>query len=764
MKFVPSVGPRLFGLYGLVLAVLFFTPLAWGEDYFRVSPGPLNEGHAAYDNPDGCPKCHEQGKGVTPGKCLSCHGAVQHKGGLHTTFGGKACISCHTEHKGRAVNIIEWNGVGGKDTFKHELTGFSLGNYHGQVACARCHVKRLRTGRVSYLGTSRDCQSCHANAHGFTRPELSQKCEVCHQPGQSLIGHVLRSWQSQHGQYSKLNFVGKHLDQACVNCHKGGMMAGRGAPRTCGECHVPSHPVVARTRNCEECHAQNADFHRAKVKHEEFGFPLAGRHAQANCGACHLRGKKVGPGLTPSKACTSCHVAKHPVVQATANCVSCHASGGSFKGAHIDHARFGFGLFGKHTKRPCVSCHKTNAKTGYRDGACFSCHTHKNVHQGQYNDKPCSNCHVEGGKRKYSFDHDKDTRFPLIGFHGEAKIKNDCVLCHPGRIYRTGTLGCGDCHGDKHNGQLGKDCEKCHSPLLHFNAPRSKSFAHNAYPLEGKHKTIPCVSCHTDSNYKLGKRACLDCHQKDDKHQGRLGKSCDRCHGVDTFKPASKFSHDRMTKFARNGAHGQVACPLCHQARVEKNPPLSVAAWKQLSAAELTLDPLFPIRGKRCNDCHADPHAGNYGVACEGCHGTSDFHKIAGGSGKTIRPRDHGGSWLRRHTTLPDNDADLGAEGRTCASCHGSPACTNCHRTNAPRSHTALWRVRTHGAAASFDPNACSTCHRAASCIQCHQRTPPLNHRGAWRQYHGFAAGGVSDSNCFVCHRRADCTICHRGR
>lgn len=764
MSVKSSTKHRLLEWCCLLLAVLLGTSLAWGEDYFRVAPGPLNEGHAAYDNPDGCPKCHEQGKGVTNQKCLSCHGAVQHKGGLHTTFGGKACITCHTEHKGRAFNIIDWKAVGGRDTIKHDQTGFSLANHHAQVACAKCHIKRLRTGRVSYLGLSKDCQSCHANVHGFTRPELSQKCEICHQPGQSLGGQMLRNWQSQHAQYSKLKLDGKHLNQSCVNCHKGGKMGGHGTPRSCAECHVPSHPIANATHNCEGCHAQSASFHGAKVKHEAFGFALTGKHARASCGACHRRGNQAGPGRSVSKACTACHIAKHPVVKETANCVRCHPSGGSFKGAKIDHAKFGLGLFGKHTKIPCVSCHKTNAKPTYRDGACISCHQHKNAHQGQYNDTPCSNCHVEGGKRPQPFDHDKDTRFPLIGFHGEAKIKNDCELCHPGRIYRTGKLGCGACHGDKHNGQLGQDCEKCHSPLLHFNAPRSKNFDHKSYPLEGKHKTIPCVSCHVNSNYKLGKKSCVDCHQKDDKHQGKVGKGCDKCHDAVTFKQAPKFSHDRMTRFVRNGAHRQVACALCHQPRSAKNAPLGLAEWKRQLPASLSMDLQFRVRGNRCNECHSDPHAGNYGSDCEACHNTRDFSRISGGAGKTIRPKDHGGSWLRRHTTLPENDGELGAEKRACASCHGAPTCTHCHRTQPPRSHTALWRVRTHGAAASFDPNACSTCHRAASCIQCHRRTPPLNHRGAWRQNHGFAAGGVAGNNCFVCHRRSDCTICHRGR
>ncbi|HEY5961026.1 MAG TPA: hypothetical protein VIV60_30930, partial [Polyangiaceae bacterium] len=118
-----------------------FSSAAHAQGFFRVSPGPLNEGHAVYDHSEGCQKCHESGQGVTNPKCLACHVAVQHTGGLHPTFGGKPCITCHVEHKGRAFNIIEWKSVGGRDTFKHELTGFVLTNHHAEVACTKCHVK-----------------------------------------------------------------------------------------------------------------------------------------------------------------------------------------------------------------------------------------------------------------------------------------------------------------------------------------------------------------------------------------------------------------------------------------------------------------------------------------------------------------------------------------------------------------------------------------------------------------------------------------------
>src|SRR5512145_2752041 len=328
MKYPKPRTVRLFELCCLAVAVLLVTSFAAAQGYFRVSPGPLNEGHAAYDHSDGCPKCHESGQGVTNQKCLSCHGAVQHSGGLHKTFGGKSCIACHPEHKGRAANIIDWSSVGGRDAFKHQLTGFSLTEHHGQVACTKCHVKRLKTGRISYVGVSRDCQSCHASVHGFRHAELAQKCENCHKPGQSLKGQTLRSWSGQHAQYSKLKLEGAHTSQPCVRCHENGKMGGRAAPRGCADCHAPTHPASSPVQNCVECHSQSGSFKGAKIQHNRFGFALSGKHARVGCAACHRRGAKSGPGRTVSKACVDCHTATHPVAKATRNCVVCHASGG----------------------------------------------------------------------------------------------------------------------------------------------------------------------------------------------------------------------------------------------------------------------------------------------------------------------------------------------------------------------------------------------------------------------------------------------------
>ncbi len=674
---------------GWTLAVLAVLVAPWvlaESSFFRVSPGPLSESHAELDNSEACSKCHEANKGVTNAKCLDCHKTLRdrigRKQGLHATFSGN-CIRCHPGHKGRTTSIVDWNHVGGQQNFRHELTGFPLTNYHGQVACTACHTKRLKSGRISYLGLTPDCAGCHRDVHKLTQPELAKKCEQCHGAGKVNRGMRLDAWERQHQEVSRVTFTGKHLQQPCTKCHAKAEFAARTPPRGCVDCHRPKHPAKGEA----------------------------------------------------------------------ANCVACHKAGEPWKSATIDHRRFGFPLLGKHQTVPCQRCHPGGAVVDYAAGACTSCHQHREVHKRQFADKSCLSCHVEGGKRTRPFDHNQDTRFRLLGFHAKPALRAKCVACHPQAIYRTNKLGCADCHKDKHKGQSGPDCTRCHSVTQKWKDARYAK-PHLKFPLEGLHRQAKCEGCHPGSKYKLGDVRCVDCHRKSDPHKGKLGDACEKCHTP--AKGAPKFKHETMTRFARAGAHLGVPCTFCHRAPPAAPPEVG---WTRRATAS-QLDRQFPLMGKACADCHADPHKGSAGKECQQCHELTSFRALSG-EARAMRPGDHDRGWLRRHTNLPFEDDDLNAEGRACARCHGSPTCDRCHRTAAPKSHTALWRLRAHGTAAAFDPDSCRVCHVTGTCVQCHKTTAPLNHRGAWGTLHGYAAGTLADSNCYTCHSRAECRECH---
>jgi hypothetical protein len=662
-------------------------PWVRGESsFFRVAPGPLSESHAELDTSESCAKCHEPNQGVTNAKCLDCHKVLRNrmakKLGLHATFSGR-CIQCHPGHKGRTTSIIDWNHVGGQQTFKHDLTEFPLTNQHAQLACTACHTKRMKSGRLSYLGLQSDCQSCHKGVHRFSKPDLVKQCDACHPAGKANKGMRLSEWSDQHYARTKLLFLGKHAELVCTKCHPKGDMAGRTPPRSCMDCHRPNHPTPASLGDCTQC----------------------------------------------------------------------HKAGQPWKEANVDHRRFGFALLGKHAKLDCKRCHPRGFEPSYSDNGCANCHQHRDVHKRQFADKRCDACHIEGGKRTLPFDHNKDTRYALLGFHAEPAVRNKCASCHPQGIYRTDKLQCTSCHQDKHKGQSGNECTKCHSVTQRWKDARYAK-PHTKFPLEGLHRKVKCQSCHPASKYQLGDVGCIDCHAKTDPHQGKLGTACEKCHIP--ARGAPKFNHERMTNFVRLGAHLKVDCVFCHQPRPERPPP---AGWTRTTHPP-SLDRKFPVMGKRCADCHEDPHKGASGPDCQRCHGTSTFDVLSADA-RRVRPIDHNGGWLGKHATLPFDDNDLAAEGRACGRCHGAPTCDRCHRTSPPRSHTAAWRLRGHGVAAAFDSEGCRTCHLTGTCVECHRTTRPLNHRGAWSTLHGYAAGTFADNNCYVCHSRGECQGCH---
>jgi len=90
--------------------------------FFRGAPGPLNESHAAYDNSNGCPKCHEANHGVTDAKCLDLPQALSAEGWPNARSARefhRDVPALPSSAQGREFNIIDWKHAGGHETFNH---------------------------------------------------------------------------------------------------------------------------------------------------------------------------------------------------------------------------------------------------------------------------------------------------------------------------------------------------------------------------------------------------------------------------------------------------------------------------------------------------------------------------------------------------------------------------------------------------------------------------------------------------------------------
>ena len=246
-------------------------------------------------------------------------------------------------------------------------------------------------------------------------------------------------------------------------------------------------------------------------------------------------------------------------------------------------------------------------------------------------------------------------------------------------------------------------------------------------PAEFSHKVhvkaadLECGACHVTkpAGMELRTKNCAMCHD-DETPVWRLEPKAKRLQ--------AKFDHQ---------AHAEAGeCLDCHPAVMK---PKNTRGRPML-------------RVEDCGACHRKTEAEVVEANCGACH-ASDARKIV--------PADHQAGWMSRHGA-ESQDRVFDEHGRDCKACHGQDACTSCHRTRKPASHTGLWRVRLHGQEASWDRDSCKTCHETNTCTRCHQSTRPMNHSAAWRSQHGLAAETTGNESCTVCHRASQCAACHR--
>src|SRR5205085_1150970 len=237
--------------------------------------------------------------------------------------------------------------------------------------------------------------------------------------------------------------------------------------------------------------------------------------AEAPCAACHFGNRYKG---TP-KECVSCHEPDdvHHGERGT-KCAECHVTKG-WKTSKFDHFKeTGFPLEGVHDRIACNDCHRTGNLKDKLPRDCFGCHQAQESHAGRLG-KDCGICHGSEKWKPSSFDHTRDTTWPLTGQHEKVA----CHTCHTANVMTQ---------------KLPTECESCHSEngwkLWQFDHGKETGFA-----LSGAHGKLACESCHRrpPDEVKL-KQDCLSCHEKDDVHFGQYGRQCDRCHTTITWKGA----------------------------------------------------------------------------------------------------------------------------------------------------------------------------------------------------------------------------------
>lgn len=466
--------------------------------------------------------------------CRACHTQVTPQGRPTYIAAKPACASCHTDpHRGRfstncraCHDLEDWRRFDQK-AFDHRLARFPLVGKHAEVACAGCHRTPSQWTGLAF----QTCDSCHRDPHrGSFAPRA---CSECHEPtGWSRAAEQMRS------DHPGLSLRNGHARVACQACHDQGNSKPPRAGKRCVDCHAPVHDAGFGPR-CESCHRSIQWLGLPKAigrdAHGQTAYPLVGRHLAADCAGCHPAKLPVAErfrGLRFER-CGDCHGDRHRgefLSRDAGECGACHTVAGfaptTFGPAA--HATTSFALEGKHAATPCRGCHPGAApRLDWRQPhrACAECHA--DPHRGQFAKEMqsggCGACHTSGDWRRPRVDH---STWPLTGGHREVA----CVRCHGGRgtaeaTYRGVPRECDGCHDDVHAGQFRasepiRPCAGCHDSEG-FSVPAFDHARLAGYPIEGKHVGLACARCHPITElrngvsavrYRLGYRACKDCH------------------------------------------------------------------------------------------------------------------------------------------------------------------------------------------------------------------------------------------------------------
>ena len=364
----------------------------------------------------------------------------------------------------------------------------------------------------------RTCASCHRDPH---EGKLGPACANCHsERGWGVLSRSEESWTPRSTT---------RPDTPTGRSHRSGMPElPRAVPRPagslqgislsrCSDCHQDAHvgQLAGGAGGCEACHTTMTFSPPSfeSEQHAQTAFPLLGAHAAVACRACHPIDARL-PGRVSADVRKLLHAEKRPVTVSLAVL--------------------------RRRERP---------------DACAACHS--DPHAGQFaaetREDGCAHCHQTESFHALTFDHGRDSRFPLDGAHA--------------------TAACGACH-------------------------RVQALSPKATPtIQYKGLSLVCNGCHADEHQGQFER--IEARTPGAAPKARAAADCGFCHATTSFKE-TLFTHAdvRFTGFVLRGKHAELTCQRCHE-RVEVAPGLKATRYRGLPTD--------------CQGCHVDFHKGSFG-------------------------------------------------------------------------------------------------------------------------------------------------------
>ncbi|HLI78884.1 MAG TPA: NAD(P)-binding domain-containing protein [Candidatus Binataceae bacterium] len=274
---------------GLVATIALTWLLALHRTY---SPGPVSRGHAKFEAQ--CAACHEPWHGALNAGCVDCHGDMssnKHSGtklddkdsglmpGIHLAGlkGELACLSCHTDHRGRNPHLMRT--AGGTCVECHQ---------HPSIADVSKHTKPIEMARGSkHFFKQAYSHKKHFEMIAKVTPMLKElPCKSCHEV----------ETPAEEGSHE--NIVLKWSGCAGTNCHVSPQDKFLQMSTSLGP-----NPVIL------------ASWDTLTLKHVNAMFEHSPGHLQSECSFCHSdiqNSDKIGN--SPDKHATK-----------VLNCFECHA-------------------------------------------------------------------------------------------------------------------------------------------------------------------------------------------------------------------------------------------------------------------------------------------------------------------------------------------------------------------------------------------------------------------------------------------------------